>query len=53
LTGPKVKKGDRKRLYTDRARQALGQWLGAVPSPSEAIAVAVDDRAVALGDERG
>ena len=23
LTGPKVKKGDRKRLYTDRAREAL------------------------------
>jgi hypothetical protein len=53
LTGPKVKKGDRKRLYTDRARQALGQWIGAVPSSSEAIAVALDDRAVALGDERG
>ncbi len=29
LTGPKVKKGDRKRLYTDRARAALGDWLGA------------------------
>jgi methylenetetrahydrofolate--tRNA-(uracil-5-)-methyltransferase len=27
LTGPKVKKGDRKRLYTDRAREALKRWL--------------------------
>jgi methylenetetrahydrofolate--tRNA-(uracil-5-)-methyltransferase len=27
LTGPKVKKGDRKRLYTDRAREALAGWL--------------------------
>jgi len=27
LTGPKVKKGDRKRLYTDRAREKLTEWL--------------------------
>ncbi len=27
LTGPKVRKGDRKRLYTDRAREKLGIWL--------------------------
>jgi methylenetetrahydrofolate--tRNA-(uracil-5-)-methyltransferase len=27
LTGPKVKKADRKRLYTDRARDALAGWL--------------------------
>ena len=27
LTGPKVKKGDRKRMYTDRAREALQHWL--------------------------
>ena len=27
LTGPKVKKGDRKRMYTDRARAALGEWI--------------------------
>ena len=27
LTGPKVKKGDRKRMYTDRARAALRDWL--------------------------
>jgi len=27
LTGPRVKKGDRKRMYTDRARDKLGSWL--------------------------
>src|SRR6478735_4817064 len=27
LTGPKTKKADRKKLYTDRARAALGEWL--------------------------
>jgi hypothetical protein len=27
LVGPKVKKGDRKRLYTDRAREKLGAWM--------------------------
>ena len=27
LSGPKVKKGDRKRMYTDRAREKLGSWL--------------------------
>ena len=27
LTGPRVKKGDRKRLYTDRAREKLSLWL--------------------------
>jgi len=26
LTGPKVRKGDRKRLYTDRARAAFATW---------------------------
>ncbi len=29
LTGPKVKKGDRKRLYSERAREKLDQWLTA------------------------
>jgi methylenetetrahydrofolate--tRNA-(uracil-5-)-methyltransferase len=28
LTGPRVKKGDRKKLYTDRAREAFDSWLG-------------------------
>jgi methylenetetrahydrofolate--tRNA-(uracil-5-)-methyltransferase len=51
LTGPKVKKGDRKRLYTDRARQALAGWINADPS-LEDIAVALDEPGVALGDER-
>ncbi|MEO7786331.1 MAG: methylenetetrahydrofolate--tRNA-(uracil(54)-C(5))-methyltransferase (FADH(2)-oxidizing) TrmFO [Sphingomicrobium sp.] len=27
LAGPKIKKGDRKRAYTDRARAALTSWL--------------------------
>jgi hypothetical protein len=27
LTGPKARKGDRKRLYTDRAREALAGWV--------------------------
>ena len=27
LTGPKVKKGDRKKLYTERARAALATWI--------------------------
>ena len=49
LTGPKVKKGDRKKLYTDRAREALAEWIGS----SEGVAVAVDDNAVAVGDEVG
>jgi methylenetetrahydrofolate--tRNA-(uracil-5-)-methyltransferase len=44
LTGPKVKKGDRKRLYTDRARQALAGWINADPS-LEDIAVALDEPA--------
>ena len=29
LTGPRVKKGDRKKLYTDRARAALAEWTAA------------------------
>ena len=35
LTGPKVKKGDRKRLYTDRARDALAGWLGTTSKVEE------------------
>jgi methylenetetrahydrofolate--tRNA-(uracil-5-)-methyltransferase len=27
ITGPKTKKADRKRIYTDRARDALKGWL--------------------------
>ena len=30
LTGPKVKKGDRKKMYTERARAALAEWLTSV-----------------------
>jgi len=35
LSGPKTKKADRKKLYTDRARTALAEWLDAVePLPA-------------------
>ena len=34
----RTKKGDRKRMYTDRARAALGTWLGAVPEEATADA---------------
>ena len=37
LTGPRVKKGDRKRMYTDRAREALGEWLAEIPPCGEAV----------------
>jgi methylenetetrahydrofolate--tRNA-(uracil-5-)-methyltransferase len=26
LTGPRVRKGDRKKLYTERAREAFDAW---------------------------
>jgi methylenetetrahydrofolate--tRNA-(uracil-5-)-methyltransferase len=50
LSGPKVKKADRKRAYTDRAREALSSWINGGADRSERIAEAVDDRAIALGD---
>jgi methylenetetrahydrofolate--tRNA-(uracil-5-)-methyltransferase len=31
IEGPKAKKADRKRIYTDRARQKLQEWLESVP----------------------
>jgi methylenetetrahydrofolate--tRNA-(uracil-5-)-methyltransferase len=31
ISGPKAKKADRKRMYTDRARAALKEWLAPVP----------------------
>jgi methylenetetrahydrofolate--tRNA-(uracil-5-)-methyltransferase len=35
LTGPKTRKADRKRLYTDRARAALKDWMAeAEPQPA-------------------
>ena len=36
LEGPKAKKADRKRIYTDRARAALKEWLALVP-PQDAV----------------
>ncbi|MFL6770499.1 MAG: methylenetetrahydrofolate--tRNA-(uracil(54)-C(5))-methyltransferase (FADH(2)-oxidizing) TrmFO [Sphingomicrobium sp.] len=36
IEGPKAKKADRKRLYTDRARAALKEWLESIP-PRDAV----------------
>jgi hypothetical protein len=49
----RIRKTDRKTAYTDRARDAFARWTGADVARSELVAVAVDDRAVAVGDERG
>jgi methylenetetrahydrofolate--tRNA-(uracil-5-)-methyltransferase len=53
IEGPKAKKADRKRIYTDRARAALAGWLNPDPNCSEDVTVAVDDRAIALSDNPG
>jgi methylenetetrahydrofolate--tRNA-(uracil-5-)-methyltransferase len=37
LTGPKVKKADRKKLYTDRARAALKEWLPLLPPRDQVL----------------
>jgi len=37
IEGPKAKKADRKRLYTDRARGALKEWLQLVPPRGEVV----------------
>jgi methylenetetrahydrofolate--tRNA-(uracil-5-)-methyltransferase len=47
----RLKRADRKKAYTDRARDALARWLDG--AESERVAELVDDRAVALGDQRG
>jgi len=44
------KKADRKKAYTDRARDAFARWL-ADTSESEGVAVPRNELAVALGDE--
>jgi methylenetetrahydrofolate--tRNA-(uracil-5-)-methyltransferase len=49
----RTKKSDRKKMYTDRAREAFDRWLQPLAPSSERIAVAIDNRAVAVGDERG
>ena len=36
LEGPKVKKADRKKLYTERARAAFGRWLETMDALSAA-----------------
>ena len=38
LVGPKTKKADRKKLYTDRARTALAEWVAGKAPVSAAIA---------------
>jgi len=37
IAGPKAKKADRKRIYTDRARAALKEWLESVPARDEIV----------------
>jgi methylenetetrahydrofolate--tRNA-(uracil-5-)-methyltransferase len=37
LSGPKAKKADRKKLYTQRARAALREWLALVPPHGTAM----------------
>jgi methylenetetrahydrofolate--tRNA-(uracil-5-)-methyltransferase len=49
LYGPKTKKADRKKLYTDRARQALARWIE-TDGASERIAETVDDANVPAGN---
>ena len=43
----RLKKADRKKAYTDRARKAFARWVAG----SERVAVPLDELAVALGDE--
>ena len=50
LSGPKIKKADRKRAYTDRARHALAQWVEGTVAGSERITETVDHAAVPVGD---
>jgi methylenetetrahydrofolate--tRNA-(uracil-5-)-methyltransferase len=53
ITGPKAKKSDRKRMYTDRARAALAGWLKQNSPGSKHVSIPVDDRAIALSDNPG
>jgi methylenetetrahydrofolate--tRNA-(uracil-5-)-methyltransferase len=48
----RAKKADRKRAYTDRAREALAHWIGVEIRRSKGIAITVDDLAVAISDKR-
>ena len=38
LEGPRAKKGDRKKLYTDRGRAAFTDWLSSVATEAEPVA---------------
>jgi methylenetetrahydrofolate--tRNA-(uracil-5-)-methyltransferase len=48
LSGPKTKKADRKKLYTDRAREALARWIEA--DGLERVAEPIDDDAIPVGN---
>jgi hypothetical protein len=49
LEGPKAKKADRKRHYTDRARAGLRGWMTQISSRDEG-GIAVDASGAALSD---
>jgi methylenetetrahydrofolate--tRNA-(uracil-5-)-methyltransferase len=51
LEGLKQKKANRKRAYTDRAREALAHWAEGEIRVSKGIAEPVDDLAVAIRDK--
>ena len=51
LSGPKARKADRKKLYTDRARAALEEWIPLAAGGSQRVAVAIDHDPVPLCDE--
>ena len=46
LDGPKSKKADRKKLYTGRAREALGGWLALVASHHSGPRIAARNRRI-------
>ena len=44
----RTKKADRKKMYTERARKALAEWLKPLP---KSVTVPIDDLTIALTDE--
>ena len=51
LSGPKSKKADRKKFYTDRARAALKEWIPRATGGSQRVAVAIDHHTISLCDK--
>jgi methylenetetrahydrofolate--tRNA-(uracil-5-)-methyltransferase len=47
----RTRKADRKKLYTNRARAALTEWIPRATSGSQRVAVAIDHHTVSLCDE--